>query len=150
MFELVPSSGIRFPRRLLQEMDELWSRFLDPALQPSAGGNGPAFVPVMNVKETDAAIEITAEVPGLAPEEIEVTLTGDLLTIKGEKKEEHEEKKGSYHLVERRFGSFQRTFRLPTEVKTDKLEARHKDGVLRVILPKSAKAAAKTVKVKPE
>lgn len=148
MFELIPHTGLRSLGRLNRDVDELWKRFFDAdagsALPQRAAA---AFVPVVNVKETEEALEVTAEVPGLKPEEIEVNLSGDVLTLRGEKKEEREETKGDYHLVERRFGSFQRSFRLPYEVDRGSLAATHKDGVLTVTLPKVKKAAATTIKV---
>ena len=151
MFELIPYSGFGSLGRLRRDMDDLWKRFLDvePGL-PALRGEAPSFVPVVNVKETDEALEVTAEVPGLKPEEIEVSLTGDVLTLKGEKKEEREETQGNYHVVERRFGSFQRSFRLPMEVERDKLTAKHKDGVLLISLPKAKKQGATTIKIEAE
>lgn len=110
-------------------------RFFGGAFLP-VEGKEEGFVPSVDFKETEEGYELTAEVPGLKPEEIEVSLTGDILVLKGEKKEEHEESKGGYHLVERRYGSFYRSFRLPLPVERGKLGATHKDGVLRVILPK--------------
>ncbi len=148
MFELIPYSSLGSVGRLRRDMDDLWKRFLDadlnlPAMAPAA----PAFNPVVNVKETEEALEVTAEVPGLKPEEIEVSLCGDILTLKGEKREEREETKGDYHLVERRFGSFQRSFRLPVDVDREKLSAKHKDGVLAISLPKLKQEASTTIKV---
>lgn len=151
MFELMPYSGFGSLGRLRRDMDDLWKRFFDTEPGPPAlRGEGFSFVPVVNVKETEEALEVTAEVPGLKPEEIEVSLTGDILTLKGEKKEEREEDRGDYHLVERRFGSFQRSFRLPMEVERDKLSAKHKDGVLSITLPKAKKQAATAIKVEAE
>lgn len=148
MFDLIPYSGFGSVGRLRKDMDDLWKRFFDaePGL-PAMRGQVSNFLPVVNVKETEEALEVTAEVPGLKPEEIEVSLIGDVLTLKGEKKEEREETKGDYHLVERRFGSFQRSFRLPMEVERDKLSAKHKDGVLSITLPKAKKQTATTIKV---
>ncbi|MBI5523898.1 MAG: Hsp20/alpha crystallin family protein [Desulfarculus sp.] len=112
-------------------MERFFSGSLLPVEEKEEG-----FVPSVDFKETEEGYELSAEVPGLKPEEIEVSLTGDILILKGEKKEEHEETKGDYHLVERRYGSFYRSFRLPSEVERGKLSATHKDGVLRVVLPK--------------
>jgi HSP20 family protein len=132
---------------LHREVDDLWRGFF--------GGRWLAeereektFVPTVDLRETEGGYELTAEVPGLKPEEIEVTLSGDILTIKGEKREEREEREGEYHLVERRYGSFYRSFRLPEEVERAGLSAVHKDGVLRVTLPKAAKVAPTKVEVR--
>jgi HSP20 family protein len=147
MFELMPFAGTRSVNRLRRDMDDLWGRFFDTSGLPAAQINGLSFSPTVNVKETENAIEVTAEVPGLKPEEIEVSLTGNILTLKGEKNEEKEETKGSYHLVERRFGSFSRSFRLPMEVDRAKVQAKHKDGVLSVTLPKAARETSTAIKV---
>ncbi len=144
MYELIPITGLRGIRR---EVDDAWKRFFGGALIPLEREE-TGFVPSVDFKETEKAYEVAAEVPGLKPEEIEVTLSGDLLTIKGEKCEERVEKEGEYHLVERRFGSFYRSFRLPEEVERERLEAVHKDGVLRITLPKAGKEEPTKVEVK--
>jgi HSP20 family protein len=150
MFELAPFSGWGNLNRLRRDMDDLWSRFYDTGGTPATRGEALAYVPSVNVKETDQAFEVSAEVPGIKPEDIQVTLSDGVLSIKGEKKEEKEETKGDYHVVERRFGSFQRSFRLPRDVDPAKIAAKHKDGVLNITLPKAAKAAATTIQVKGE
>ena len=107
-------------------------------------------MPAVNVAETDKAYEITAELPGMDEKNIEVKVADDVLTIKGEKQEEKEEKEKDYYLSERSFGSFQRSFQVPNGVDTDKIDANFKNGVLTVILPKSTEAqrAEKKIAVK--
>lgn len=122
-------------------------RFFTGALVPVEGEAG-RFVPTVDLRETEEGYELTAEVPGLKPEEIEVTLSGDVLILKGEKKEEREETEGGYHVVERRFGSFYRSFHLPEPVDRERLAATHKDGVLRVSLPKAVAEKTTRVEVK--
>ena len=137
-----PFGGLR------QEIDRLFEEF----------GPGFALVPsVRRLLELEpframstagaAAIQVTAELPGMDEKDIEVTLSGDMLTIKGEKKEEREEKEKNYYFSERRFGSFQRSFRLPEGVNPDKVEARFDKGVLTVTLPKTAEAAKRQRKI---
>ncbi len=150
MFELIPHSGFGSLMRLRDEMDDLWSRFFDLPGAVRERGERLRFAPVVDINETAEALEIEVEVPGMKPEEIDVTLAGQILTIKGEKKEAREEKKENYHLVERRFGSFQRSFRLPVEVDQAKLKATHKDGVLKLVLPKAEQAQAKKIEIKAE
>ncbi len=104
-------------------------------------------VPV-DMYETDNEVVVKASVPGLKPEDLNITVTDDLLTIKGETKDEQEVERGSYHLRERRYGAFERTIRLPVPVKADKAEAVFQNGVLTLTLPKVEKARAKTIKVK--
>jgi HSP20 family protein len=103
-------------------------------------GNGWSMAPVVDVAETDQDYEVTAELPGMDAKDIEVKFAHDTLTIKGEKKEEKEEKKKDYYLSERRYGSFQRSFQTPDGIDPDKIEANFEKGVLKVKLPKSAKA----------
>jgi len=109
----------------------------------------PATPPV-DLVETDKGYEITAELPGLDEKNIEVKFADGVLTIKGEKQEEKEEKKKDYYLHERSFGSFHRALQVPAGVDTDKIEATFKKGVLTVTLPKSAEAqkAEKKITVK--
>src|SRR6516164_7893978 len=106
--------------------------------------------PPADVAETDKAYEITAELPGIDQKNIEVNVANGALTIKGEKKEETEEKKKDYYVSERRYGAFERYFALPKDVDTSKIEATFKSGVLKVILPKTAEAqkSAKKIEVK--
>lgn len=96
--------------------------------------------PAVDISEKDGAYQITAELPGMEEKDVEVELSDGVLVIKGEKKEEKEEKKKDYHLSERHFGAFRRSFRVPDGVDADKIAAEFKNGVLTLTLPKSAKA----------
>jgi HSP20 family protein len=106
--------------------------------------------PAMDLVENEKEYEITAELPGIDEKNIEIKLTSRVLTIKGEKREEKEEKEKDYYLSERRYGSFHRSFQLPEVVDADKIEANFAKGVLTVKLPKTAEAqqAEKTIAVK--
>jgi HSP20 family protein len=103
--------------------------------------------PAVDIAEHDKAYEITAELPGMDEKDIDVKYADGVLTIKGEKKEEKEEKEKDYYLSERRFGSFQRAFRVPDGVDADQIEADFKNGVLTVALPKSAEAQKREKKI---
>ena len=107
-------------------------------------------MPPADVSETDNAYEITAELPGMDEKNVEVKVANGVLTIRGEKQDEKEEKKKGYHMRERSYGSFERSFQVPDGVDADKIEANFKKGVLTVILPKSAEAqkAEKKITVK--
>jgi HSP20 family protein len=109
---------------------------------------GPA--PAVDIAEKDNAYEVTADVPGFDEKNIEVKVVNGSLSIKGERKSEKEEKKKDYHLTEREFGSFERSFTLPEGVDTDKIEASSRKGVLTVTLPKKPEAQkpAKKIEVK--
>lgn len=106
--------------------------------------------PAVDVTETDKAYEITAELPGLDQKDIEVNVTDGGINIRGEKKEETEEKQKDYYVSERRYGSFERYFGLPEGVDAAKIEATFKNGVLKITLPKNAEAQkpAKKIEVK--
>jgi len=109
-----------------------------------------ATAPAVDVAETDKAYEITAEVPGLAEKDLEVKLTSGALTIRGEKQEDKEQRKKDYYISERRYGAFERSFRLPEGIDTEKIDASFKNGVLKVVLPKTPEAqkAEKKIDVK--
>ena len=103
-------------------------------------------VPRIDVAETDSAIEVTAELPGIDEKDVDVVLRDDVLTIKGEKKSEREEKKKDYHLVERSYGSFQRSIRLPFEADGETVKASFVKGVLKISVAKPTEVKEKTVK----
>ena len=107
-------------------------------------------MPAVDVVESEKTYEITAELPGMDEKNIEVKVADGVLTIKGEKREEKEEKQKDYYLQERSFGSFERSFEVPETVETDKIEASFRKGVLTLTLPKKAEAqkAAKKIEVK--
>jgi HSP20 family protein len=104
-------------------------------------------VPAVDVADTPKGYEITAELPGLDEKNIEVKLADGTLTIKGEKKDEREEKKKDYYLSERHYGSFQRSFAVPEGVDAEKIEANFKNGVLTVTLPKTPEAQSREKKI---
>jgi HSP20 family protein len=127
-WSLAPAAYSGFDRLF----DELWGRA--GSAQRVAGAS--EFTPRMDVEETADAIRVTAELPGLEDKDFEVLLEGDVLVIKGERRDEHpEERKGFYHL-ERRSGSFRRALRLPFEPAAETLRASYKSGVLRIEVPK--------------
>ncbi|MCB2225414.1 MAG: Hsp20/alpha crystallin family protein [Desulfarculaceae bacterium] len=146
MTYLIPYGQFRGLNRLRRDVDDLFSRFFDTG--ENSGVAEGAFVPSIDVKESEGAYEVCAEVPGLKPEDISVEYSDGILTLSGEKRQEIDEEQGSWHVVERRYGSFSRSVRLPSEVDVEKLSATHKDGVLKVSLPKSAKSSSKTIEVK--
>ena len=106
------------------------------------------WAPSVDVSETKDNFVVKAELPGLDAKDVNVSISGDMLTIKGEKKKEEEEKDEHHHYVERYYGSFQRTFQLPSSVKTDKIDATFDKGVLKVTLPKKPEAKKKEIEIK--
>ena len=117
---------------------------------PKLGSDAWTVAPAMDLVEKDKEYEISAELPGIDEKNVEIKVANHMLTIKGEKKEEKEEKQKDYYLSERRYGSFQRSFALPEGVDADKIEANFVKGVLTVKLPKTAEAqkAEKKITVK--
>ena len=139
--------------RLRDEMDALFDDFYRGFnVTPFEGHHTRSFSPSIDVSETDKEIKVAAELPGMDDKDIEVNLNKDSLTIKGEKKEEKEDKGKDYYHVERSYGSFTRTIPLPVEIESDKAEAHFKKGVLTVTVPKSAKAieTKKKITIKAE
>jgi HSP20 family protein len=130
---------VSFRREVDRMFDDFFNSFGGRALRPMAGG-WQGVNPVIDVDETDKELVVTAELPGLDQKDFEVTLAGDVLTIRGEKKAEHEQKDGDASYMERRFGSFSRSVRLPFEVKDEQLEAKYDKGVLTIRVPKPAGA----------
>lgn len=127
-----------------QAFDGFWKRFGSPSGWSPFGDES---APKSDVVETEAAIEVSVELPGMKEEDIEVSLTDTALTIKGEKQIEKKEEKTGYYLSERRYGSFYRSIPLPGGVDSDKVEASFKNGVLTVTLPKTAEAVERTKKI---
>jgi len=132
---------------LQREIDRLFDDFSRGF--PTFTGNGAAaLMPNMDVMETDKEIEISAELPGLEEKDVQVNVADNLLTIRGEKKAEKEQKDKNYRLVERSYGSFERTLELPEGVNADAIKANISKGVLKVTVPKPAPAQAKKIDVK--
>ena len=129
--------------------DDFFTGFGGRELQSGSKG-WQGLTPMIDVAESDKEIVVRAELPGLDNKDFEVTLTGDVLTIKGEKKAEHEEKNGDTHYMERRFGSFSRAVRLPFEVEDETVDAKYDKGVLTIRVPKPADArkAVRRIEVK--
>jgi HSP20 family protein len=124
-----------------REVDRMFDDFFSGFGRRSVGSSfGSWSTPTLNMDltENEKEIVVTAEMPGLDDKDFEVTVSGDLLTLKGEKKAEHEQKNGDSYYMERRFGSFSRSVRLPFEVKDEKVDARYEKGVLTVRIPKPA------------
>jgi HSP20 family protein len=107
-----------------------------------------SWTPAVDIAEHDDEYLVKVELPGINKDEVKLTLENNILTIRGEKKQEKETKKESYHRVERSYGSFQRSFTLPAAVKADRIDASYKDGILTVSLPKAEEAKPKQIEVK--
>ena len=132
---------------LREEMNTLFDNFFRGFELEPFRSHFEAFSPNINVKESEKDISVTAELPGMDDKDIDISLTRESLTIKGEKKEDREEKGKNYYRMERSFGSFSRSIPLPAEIDVDKVKAEFKKGVLTVRLPKTPKAIKETKKI---
>ena len=149
MDSIVPWKEGRQLTSLRREMDRLFDRFFEgwPFFRISAAGG--EWAPAVDVSETAKEIVVKAELPGMDPKDIDVSVRGDVLTVAGERKQEKEEKGENFHRIERTYGSFSRSVRLPAEVDPGKVDATYKDGVLKITLRKTKEAAVKKIEVKP-
>ena len=124
---------------LQREMDRLFEDFFR---------RGGLMRPSVDVVETDDTVVVKAELPGMEPKDVDISVSGDKLTIKGERKAEKEEKGKTFYRMERCYGSFCRTVELPASVEADKAKADYKNGVLEITLPKTEQVKAKKIPIK--
>ena len=135
---------------LRREMDRLFdefgtSRWPVPGAMRLMAEMPP--VPAMDLIEGEGSYEITVEIPGIDVKDVELKVTGDMLVLRGEKREESDRKDGGHHVSERRYGSFQRSLRLPPDAVSDRIEATSANGILKITLPKSETARAHEKKI---
>ncbi|MEJ2070969.1 MAG: Hsp20/alpha crystallin family protein [Syntrophobacterales bacterium] len=147
--DLIQWRPFREVSRLRNEMDRLWDEYFG-AGRRAFRLEEEAWLPAVDVSETGDKITVKAEIPGMEAKDIEISMVGDTLTIKGEKKAETEEKDENYHMVERTYGSFSRAMKLPAVVDAEKVEATYKNGVLTVVLPKMEEVKPKAIEIKAE
>jgi|JI10StandDraft_1071094.scaffolds.fasta_scaffold263484_2 HSP20 family protein len=151
------TSNLQHPfRSLRQQIDRLIEDF-DRTMLPGHWFDMTPFaklksdmgmvVPAIDVVDDGNSYRVTAELPGISEKNIDVTKDGDFLTIKGEKKEEREQKEKGYFMSERSFGSFERSLRLPNGIDDSKIAAKFENGVLTVTLPKTAETVSKPKKI---
>jgi len=141
----VPSADVfgALQKRLDTMFDDFWRGGEWPALQSGE----VALAPKVDVVENDKAYVVTAELPGLEEKDIELTIDGDRLSLKGEKKSEIDRKDGDWHVSERSYGSFARSFMLPPNAEGAKAQAKFDKGVLSVTVPKKAESVAQVKKI---
>jgi HSP20 family protein len=130
-------------RSLQDEMNRMFSDFFGEA---SEGGMA-TVAPAVDLIDTADTLKINVELPGIRKEDVEISLKDDLLTIRGEKKEEKEQKGENRYYMERTYGTFSRTLNLPAKIKADKVKAAYKDGVLEITLPKAEEEKAREIQV---
>ena len=139
------------PMRDMVTLRDAMDRLFDDAftrpwgLTDSGRGIG---MPAVDMYQTDNDIVVKTAVPGMNPEDVQISVTGDSLTLKGELKQDNDDRQKAYHIREQRWGSFERTLTLPTEVKADKAQAEFENGVLTITLPKAEEVKPKAITVK--
>ena len=142
-------------RSFRSEMDRLFDRFGFPSLrrmfdmEPAwrSAGSFTFSVPAIDMSEDEKAYKISAELPGLDAKDVDVSVSGNMLVLKGEKRQEKEEKDKNYYFSERAYGSFQRAFELPASVEQDKISADFSKGVLTITMPKTPDAQKQQKKI---
>lgn len=147
------SSLMRFdPEREFLSLRDAMNRLMEesfvlPSMIGEVRGSGRSWGLAVDMYETNDNLVIKASVPGIKPEQLDVTVQGETLTIKGEMQEEQQREQGRYHFRERRQGSFSRTLTLPFPIQSDKVQATFENGVLMLTLPKAEEIKPKTIKV---
>jgi HSP20 family protein len=137
------------PAREMMTLRDAMDRLFDEAFtRPFSLGNGGWSSPAIDMYQTNDDIVVKAALPGLKAEEVQINVTGDMLTLKGETKQTEEKKEKTYHIREHRWGSFERSVMLPTAVVADKAKAEFENGILTVTLPKAEEVRPKTITVK--
>lgn len=136
---------------LYREMNQLFDDFFGHSVSRGLEKE-PCFEPCIDLHENDKDYIVEAEIPGIDKENVDIAINGDVMTIKGEKKNEAEEKKDNYYRLERSFGQFSRDIPIPEDVDRDKIDAKFKNGVLKIELPKNPKAqrSAKRIEITSE
>ena len=138
------------PTREMMTLREAMDRLFDDAFtRPLSIRDGWSMAtPAIDLYQTDNEVVVKASIPGMKAEDVQINVSGDVLTLKGEVKQEQEHKDRAWHIREQRFGSFERSIVLPTEVKTDKAEAVFESGILTITLPKADEVKPKTINIK--
>ncbi len=139
------------PMNDMVTLRDAMDRLFDEAFTRPWGltGNGRGMgMPAVDMYQTDEDVVVKTAIPGIKPEDVQISVTGDTLTIKGELKEKNDNKQKAYQIREQRWGTFERTLSLPTDVKADKATADFENGVLTITLPKAEEVKPKTITVK--
>ncbi len=138
------------PAREMMTLREAMDRLFDDAFtRPLSIRDGWSMAnPAIDMYQTENDVVVKASIPGMKAEDVQINITGDILTLKGEVKQEEERKDKAWHIREQRFGSFERSVALPTSVKTDKAEASFENGILTITLPKADEVKPKTINIK--
>ncbi|MBK6794574.1 MAG: Hsp20/alpha crystallin family protein [Anaerolineales bacterium] len=137
------------PAREMMTLREAMDRLFDDAFtRPLSLGGNNWSIPAVDMYQTDNEVVVKVALPGIKADEVQLNVTGEVLTIKGETKQENETKEKAYHIREQRWGTFERSLVLPTEVVADKAKADFENGILTITLPKAEEVKPKTINIK--
>ncbi|MGB2868076.1 MAG: Hsp20/alpha crystallin family protein [Bacteroidota bacterium] len=131
-----------------REINRVFDNFFRGGMQDDGTLGFSMWTPAVDIAEHENDYVVNVELPGVSKDDVKITLESNILTIRGEKKQEKESKDQSLHRVERSYGAFQRSFTLPTTVKNERIDAVFNDGILTVTLPKAEEAKPKQIEVK--
>ncbi len=131
-----------------REINRLFEDVFQGGMQAEENAGVNFWTPAVDIAEQENEYTVKMDLPGVKKEDVKITLESNILTIRGEKKQEKESREGNYHRAERSYGCFQRSFTLPTTVKSDRIDALYKDGILTVTLPKDEEAKPRQIDVK--
>ena len=136
------------PERDMMTLREAMDRLFDGAFTRPISMSGISLLPAIDVYETNDDVVVKVALPGLKAEDVQITLTADLLTLRGEFKQEEEKNETTYHIREQRTGSFERSVMLPTDIQAEKAKADFENGILTITLPKAEAVKPKTIMIK--
>jgi HSP20 family protein len=141
MIQLVPSRNSLFPTR------DIVNRFFSDGSLSTLLNEDGNWIPAFDITESEKEYKVSAELPGIDVKNLEVSLVEGVLKIKGEKRQESEKKEDNYLRIERSYGSFDRSFRIPNGVEANKIDATYKDGILNLTIPKAKETKTKKIKI---
>jgi len=133
----------------MTQMSPMLARALGLQGQPQGSGTATAWAPALDISERKDAYLVTVELPGVEPDDLEITLEDGLLTIQGERHFAHDSSEQQFHRVERRYGAFRRSITLPAQVQAEQIEASFDNGVLQIVVPKMEEATPKRIQIRP-
>jgi HSP20 family protein len=136
------------PMREMMTLREAMDRLFDDAFTRPISSMNNWGLPAIDLYQTDENVVVKAALPGLKAEDVQITITGEVLTLKGEFRQNGDAKNTTYHLKEQRYGAFERSLSLPTDVQTDKVKADFENGILTITMPKAEQVRPKTITVK--
>ena len=136
------------PVREMMTLRDAMDQLFDDAFTRPLSASGVSAIPAIDMYQTDDEVVVKATLPGLAADDVDITVTGETLTLRGEYKQETEEKQATYHIREQRSGSFERSLLLPTDVKADKANANFENGVLTIAMPIAEEVKPRSITIK--